>query len=87
MQTQRYSRIMAVSLCLQIRDKMKLKVNVVRAPEEPLSAFRPSIDFQTLRQYGFQKTMLELLQAPEQVVRFFCKYHGLHQVPISPNLR
>ena len=57
------------------------------APQHPLSKYRPEIPMSTLQQYGFEKMMLDLIDAPQPVLRYFCQYHGLHQVPIAGKLR
>lgn len=66
---------------------MRLKVNIVRTPDQPLSAFKPGIPFQELRQYGFEAMLLDVVTAPEAVLCYFCQHQGLHHVPIARNLR
>lgn len=66
---------------------MHLKVNIVRAPEHSLSYYKPDIPFHTLQAYGFQQMLLNVINAPEPVLCFFCQYRGLHHVPIAGKLR
>ena len=66
---------------------MRLKVNIVRAPGRPLRDFKPGIPLRTLQQYGFQQLLLDVVEAPEPVLAFFCQYHYLHHVPVAGNLR
>ncbi len=66
---------------------MRLKVNIVRAPNQPLQDYRSGIPFDTLKQYGFQQMLLNVVKAPEPVLAFFCQYHGLHHIPLAGSLR
>lgn len=66
---------------------MRLKINIVRAPDRVLSDYKPKIPFSTLKGYGFEQMLLSVVEAPEPVLRFFCQYQGLHNVPIAGNLR
>ena len=70
----------------KVRDKQRLKVNVVRVPDKPLSAYKSSIPFETLQRYGFQRMMVDLIEAPEPVLCYFCEFQGLHQVPLGGDL-
>lgn len=65
---------------------MKLRVNVVRAPEGSLSSFRSPLSLEQLRQYGFRHMLMDIIDAPEPALRFFCRYHNLHNVPIADGL-
>ena len=66
---------------------MRLRINIVRAPNHTLKDYQPKIPFSTLRGYGFQKMLLDVVGAPDPVLCFFCQYQGLHSVPIAGNLR
>lgn len=66
---------------------MRLRINIVRAPSRTLSDFKPNVPFSTLKKYGFQQMLLNVVEAPEPVLCFFCQYQGLHSVPIAGNLR
>ena len=59
---------------------------MVRAPDKPLSDYRSAIPFETLRQFGFQRMMIDLIDAPEPVLCYFCQFQGLHQVPLGGDL-
>lgn len=59
---------------------------MVRAPGKPLRDYQSAIPFQTLRQYGFQRMMIDLIDAPEPVLCYFCQFQGLHQVPLGGDL-
>ena len=69
-----------------MRDRQGLRVNVVRAPDHPLSFYKPEIPMDVLRRYGFMKRMIDLIDAPEPVLCYFCQYLGLHHVPVAGNL-
>ena len=58
-------------------------MNIVRAPAHPLSDYMPNIPFNRLKRYGFLKMLLDVVEAPEPVLCFFCQYHGLQHVPIA----
>ena len=66
---------------------MHKKVNIVRAPSHSLKDYNPSIPFDTLRRYGFAEMLLNVVEAPEPVLCYFCQFQGLHNVPIAGNLR
>ena len=66
---------------------MRLRVNIVRAPDRPLNYYHPNIPLDTLKQYGFRQMLLEVVDAPEPVLAFFCQYHYLHNVPVAGPLR
>ena len=66
---------------------MHLKVNVVRAPGVPLNTYRPQISLQDLRRYGFNEMLLNVVEAPEPVLCYFCQRQGLHHIPIAGKLR
>lgn len=74
-------------LLLQVRDKMRLRVNIVRAPNRSLRDYQPDIPFHTLQSYKFQQMLLSVVEAPEPVLCYFCQYRGLHHIPIAGNLR
>lgn len=59
---------------------------MVLAPQNPLSAYKPSLSQETLRQYGFLGMILEHIEAPEPLLAFYCHYHGVHQIPLARNL-
>lgn len=71
----------------EVRDSMRLKVNIVLAPNSPLTNYKPGISFQELRGYNFQQMLLDVVEAPEPVLCFFCQYQGLHHIPIAGALR
>ena len=71
----------------QVYDNMRLKVNIVRAPDRPLSAYTPAIPFQVLKNYGFETMLLDVVEAPEPVLCYFSHHLGIHNVPIARNLR
>lgn len=66
---------------------MHLKVNIVRAPDCSLRNFQPAIPFNTLKHYNFQLMLLDVVEAPEPVLCYFCQHQGLHHTPIAGNLR
>lgn len=66
---------------------MNLKVNIVRAPDLKLDEYTPAIPFNRLQQHNFKKMLLSVVEAPEPVLCYFCRYHGLHHIPIAGNLR
>lgn len=66
---------------------MRLRINIVRSPSTPLREFRPDVPFSTLQQYGFQEMLLNVVEAPEPVLAYFCQYQGLCSVPIAGSIR
>lgn len=38
------------------------------------------------RRYGFEKWMIDLIDAPHPVLRVLCKYHYLHTVLVAKEL-
>ena len=66
---------------------MKLKVNSACAPSERLDYFKPSVSFEDLKEkYHFEKRVIDLIEVPEPLLCFFCKYHHLQDLPIAGNL-
>ena len=59
---------------------------MVRAPGRPLSDYKPEISFHDLRRYGFQAMLIDLIEAPEPMLCYFCHYNSLHQIPIADSL-
>jgi hypothetical protein len=74
------------TLLIQIRDRKQWRVNIVRVPKRLLSDYRPEYSFQDLCRYGFQAMLIDLIEAPEPILRFFCEVQHLHQVPIAESL-
>ncbi|KAL5482188.1 hypothetical protein EMCRGX_G022483 [Ephydatia muelleri] len=70
-----------------VHDNMKLKVNSACAPSERLDYFKPSVSFEVLKEkYHFEKRVIDLIEVPEPLLCFFCKYHHLQDLPIAGNL-
>lgn len=72
---------------VKVRDNQRVRVNIVLAPQKSLANYKAAIPFQTLRQFGFKQMLMNVVEAPEAALCFFCQYHGLHHIPIAPNLR
>ena len=70
----------------QVRDKKQWRVNVGRVPDCPLSEYKPEVPIHELRRYGFQTMLIDLIDAPEPILRYFCRYGKLHQIPIAESL-
>ncbi|XP_071794397.1 structural maintenance of chromosomes protein 5-like isoform X1 [Asterias amurensis] len=66
-----------------VRDKQKLKINVVKSPAEPLANFRPQRPIDDIKRWGFNYYLRELLEAPEAVMVYLCKMHKLHNLPLG----
>lgn len=58
----------------------------MRVPKRPLSDYRPEYSFHDLQRYGFQTMLIDLIEAPEPILRFFCEAQHLHEVPIADSL-
>lgn len=74
------------SLVHQLRDNRNLKINVVLAPNRPLSSFQPETSLHVLRRYGLTDLILDMIDAPEPILAFYCQFHHLHQVPLAQDL-
>lgn len=70
-----------------VHDNMKLKVNSACAPSERLEYFKPSVRFDVLKEkYRFERQVVDLIEVPEPLLCFFCKYHHLQDLSIAGNL-
>ena len=62
-------------------------MNIGRVPNRSLAEFREEvIPFHELHRYGFKMMLIDLIEAPEPMLRYFCRYHNLHQIPIAEAL-
>ncbi|XP_025077820.1 LOW QUALITY PROTEIN: structural maintenance of chromosomes protein 5-like [Pomacea canaliculata] len=66
-----------------MRDQQKLKVNAVRVPREPLSAFRPRYPISELSALGFKNYLQDLFTCPEAVMRYLCSLYKVHLIPVG----
>ncbi|XP_044302315.1 structural maintenance of chromosomes protein 5 isoform X3 [Varanus komodoensis] len=67
----------------EMRDKQKLKVNAVCAPNEPWAENRPSKPIEELYRYGFFSYLRELFDAPLPVMSYLCCQYHIHEVPVG----
>lgn len=68
---------------MNIMQEQRLKVNAVRAPQQPLSSYRPNYPIDNVRKYGFRSYLGELFTCPEAVMAFLCCLYRVHQIPVG----
>uniref|UniRef100_A0A1E1XES8 Structural maintenance of chromosomes protein 5 n=1 Tax=Amblyomma aureolatum TaxID=187763 RepID=A0A1E1XES8_9ACAR len=66
-----------------VRDTRNLSVNGVVVPSEGLDAFQPRRPLSQISQYGFRAYVRSLFTAPEGVMRYLCKRHRVHDIPVG----
>ena len=71
----------------ELRDRMKLRVNVITLPTEDASNFLPdktNLAYFTEHQneLDFKGYLSNMFTAPDSIKSYLCKQYGLHKVPI-----
>lgn len=66
-----------------MRDTRNLRINGAVAPSESLDSFQPRRPLSDIRQYGFRGYVQSLFTAPDAVMRYLCKRHRVHDVPVG----
>ncbi|XP_054712241.1 structural maintenance of chromosomes protein 5-like [Uloborus diversus] len=65
-----------------LRTTKKLSINVVMAPDQPLSAFQsPNVNARD-RQVGFRSFIRDLFTCPDPVMRYLCRCFNVHRIPV-----
>ncbi|NXJ07583.1 SMC5 protein, partial [Odontophorus gujanensis] len=66
-----------------LRDRQKLRVNAVCAPDKSSAEALPSRPIEELHQYGFFSYLGELFDAPLPVMSYLCSQYHVHEVPVG----
>ncbi|XP_059171563.1 structural maintenance of chromosomes protein 5-like [Physella acuta] len=69
----------------EVKNKLKLRVNAVKAPSQPVESFKPPHPIGRYRQYGFERYMQSLFTCPDPVMRYLCMMYRVHAIPIGSN--
>ncbi|XP_030920667.1 structural maintenance of chromosomes protein 5 isoform X2 [Geospiza fortis] len=67
----------------EVRDRQKLRVNAVCAPDESCAEILPSRPIEELHRYGFYSYLRELFDAPSPVMSYLCNQYRVHDVPVG----
>lgn len=70
-------------LVRELREKKKLKVNVLYSAESSNSHFEPKMPIEQLRRYGLYAYVNTLFTAPQPIMDYLCKTYALHLIPIG----
>lgn len=70
----------------KVKNEMKLRVNIVRAPPEQSHSFLPRHPISYYRKYGFDRYLQSLFTCPEAVMRFLCLQYKVHLIPVGSSL-
>lgn len=66
-----------------IRDSRNLRVNGVVVPAESLDSFKPRRPLSEIKRCGFRAYIKSLFSAPDGVMRYLCKRHRVHDIPVG----
>lgn len=68
-----------------LREQKKLRVNIVHSGNEPpsLQSYQPAIPIEQLRKYGLFAYVRSLITAPEPILKYLCKTHKIHNIPVG----
>ncbi|OXB72616.1 UNVERIFIED_CONTAM: hypothetical protein H355_016385 [Colinus virginianus] len=66
-----------------LRDRQKLRVNAVCAPDKSSAETLPSRPIEELHRYGFFSYLRELFDAPLPVMSYLCSQYHVHEVPVG----
>ncbi|XP_062522292.1 structural maintenance of chromosomes protein 5-like [Corticium candelabrum] len=67
----------------ETRERQGLKINAVQPPAEDLSDFKPKKKLIDLKKFGFQSYLIDLIEAPNAVLRYLCKTCYIHDTPLG----
>ncbi|XP_034001220.1 structural maintenance of chromosomes protein 5 [Trematomus bernacchii] len=67
----------------EVRDKMKLRVNAISAPEVSCSNKQSSRNIESLKHFGFFTYLREMFDAPDEVMSYLCQQYKVHDVPVG----
>ncbi|XP_005089499.1 structural maintenance of chromosomes protein 5 [Aplysia californica] len=66
-----------------MKTEQKLRVNAVRAPDQPVTSFKPKFPITKYKKFGFQHFMQDLFKCPDAVMRYLCLMYKVHSIPIG----
>ncbi|CAL1547679.1 unnamed protein product, partial [Lymnaea stagnalis] len=67
----------------EVKTKLKLNINAVRAPAQPISFFQPRYPISHYNKYGFERYMQSLFTCPDAVMSYLCLMYQVHSIPIG----
>lgn len=69
-------------------DHQRLRLNVVEQEGgRALSAYEKPVGESELRSFGFDRYIIDCIDAPDPVLRYLCESAHLHSIPMSPDER
>lgn len=66
-----------------LKIQKKLPVNIVMAPDTPLSNFRSPAMPRDFQNWGLECFLIDLFTAPEPVMRYLCACYYVHNIPVA----
>ncbi|KAL7298761.1 hypothetical protein TKK_0008507 [Trichogramma kaykai] len=66
-----------------LRTQQKLVINAVHIDPERRVNFDPRIPLYHLQRYGFENYLIDLIEAPEIILKFLVIYYSINQIPIG----
>ncbi|XP_078313053.1 structural maintenance of chromosomes protein 5-like [Crassostrea virginica] len=67
----------------EVRDRQNLKVNALKVPNKPLSAFKARKDISYYSRYGFVNYLTDFIVCADGVRRYLCAQYHVHDIPIG----
>ncbi|XP_045610449.2 structural maintenance of chromosomes protein 5 isoform X1 [Procambarus clarkii] len=65
------------------KHRPKISVNIVHSTAANLDQYQPRLSIENIRQYGFEKYMLECIDAPPAILTYLCRNYQIHRIPIG----
>jgi len=66
-----------------LKKELNISVNIVQAPNVQDYEITPTIPMSRLKAFGFTNFVVDLFDAPKPILRYLCKNHNLHNIPIG----
>eukprot|EP00051_Salpingoeca_urceolata_P001875 m.44782 g.44782 ORF g.44782 m.44782 type:complete len:1069 (+) comp11735_c0_seq1:335-3541(+) len=66
-----------------VRDEQRLRINTGcdPAPGKAVSAYKPRFPLRDIAQYGFNRHVIDMVDAPDAQKRYICHFHKVHDIP------
>lgn len=74
-----------MNLFKELMDNQKMRVNVVHSSPANMAQFQPKIPIENLREFGFLKYMIDVVDAPAAILSYLCRNYSIHRIPIAEN--
>ncbi|CAL4065013.1 unnamed protein product, partial [Meganyctiphanes norvegica] len=61
----------------------RLRVNIIHGESCNLNQYPPPVPIDNIRQYGFKCYMIDVIDAPNEILGYLCKNQKIHAIPIA----